>query len=152
MGGVGMNIRPATPDELRFVVSSWASSFRDYVRHSHAPNAYGAGLTKLSHGALVRAGVERMVEWPDVCVDVIDIEGTVVCWACFERSRDSGVLLHYVYTRAGSDADDTFRGKGLATELVADICRRHPGRLYATMLTGSGGKWLDGFRRRSAAA
>ena len=148
----GLTVRPVAADDLAFVVDSWVESYR----HAHA-----AGLIPMPHYQRVyREAVTWMLERPGVAVHVAVGPEDVLCgFAAVEtgapvlvsrRARVAGQLqwveqpepsphpfVLYLYVKA------SFRGRGIACELLDAAGVDRQGRYLYASKTPEGSAWVE---------
>lgn len=101
------------PDELRFVVHSWASSYRN--------SYHGKQMAAFTHGRYAEWMQDRMRRLLERAIVVVahspEHSEQYLAWACGEAT-ERGLLLHYVYAKSWE------RDSQLWLQLVADLEQR----------------------------
>lgn len=107
-----VSIRPATPEDGRFVADSWLRSFKGAYHVKHVP----AEVYWRMHRAVVADIVDRSEVW--IACDPHD-PWTIWGWMC--AKREAGVVtVHYVYVK------DAFRGFRVGSSLVQTFVEEAP--------------------------
>lgn len=111
-------VRPASPDEHRFVLDSWVKSYQDLMP------PYGR-----THGLDRWGWTKRVAEWalattPTVVLTLQDAPDVVLGWCCGKPG-----LVHYIYVKGPA------RRQGLATELLGVVLGEHPSKVRGVRMT-----------------
>ena len=100
-------LRVATPEDLRFVHSSWHTNHWKTWAHKHVSReVYNAGQDRRINLAVARSTV-LVAYFPEVPDEVLG-------WACIEEAPE---VLHYVYVKG------VYRRMGIGTGLVRGRAR-----------------------------
>lgn len=112
-------MRPATPDEMDFVLDSWLKSYKFSpwagVQENHK---YFVNQREAIEALLARGAVLTVAEWPET--------ERVAGYICHEH-KDSVDVVHYVYVK------DHWRKMGVGKSLVNHVSRG--GQLIYTFRT-----------------
>lgn len=118
-------LRQATPEDLRFVHSSWHTSHWKTWAHRHIEReVYNVGQDRRIDLAIARSEV-LVAFFPEVPDEVLG-------WACIESYPE---VLHYVYVKGA------YRRTGIGTGLVKNRARTYThytdaaGRKFASSLS-----------------
>lgn len=95
--------RPATADDIPFVLDSWR---RDFTK-----SVYAQGLTHAEVRGLM-AKLLHSRHWNCSILHETDVPGEIICWAVWHSQRE----VAWIHTKG------IFRRKGMAKRLHAAIC------------------------------
>lgn len=122
--------RRATPDDLKFILSSWV---RSYCRHGK-----GESLLRKLFVDAVRGTIGDILQQPTTRIVVAcnRLDPNIIFgWACYDVAHEFPVL-HYVYVK------ELFRGGDIGSTLVKQARAGKPGVMRYTFRTKAGERLL----------
>lgn len=132
-----VSMRPATPEDGRFVADSWIRSYKGAYRNKRVP----AEVYWKRQREVVANLVDRSDVW--VACDPLN-PWTVWGWICAERQANV-LVVHYVYVK------NPFRGFKVGSMLVKELVEERPtDAVFYTADTKSAKHFLLGLRENGA--
>lgn len=101
------NIRPATPNDANFIISSWLKRYRDAI----SPRLVTDKIYYSAQHQIIAAILQKPTTEVFIACNAAD-EGQICGYVVGERLPDLS-MIHWVYVK------NSFRKWGIATELLA---------------------------------
>lgn len=114
MSAIKTEVRSAGPDDMKFILSSWKSSWRTSQWAGCVRNDLFFKTTEATIEGLISRGAQFLLAiHPDT--------GRILSWVCYEVLSKGEACVHYLYTK------DAFLKYGLGEWLVGQVPGTRPG-------------------------